>query len=127
MIHIHEEDVPLSTGVDSKLVRMAKVLGADICTTDHNLSSVADVQGIDVLNIHELAAALRSSFAAGESLRIRLVKEGKEPGQAIGYSDDGSMVVVSAAAGRIGQDVQVEIKSVLQTQSGRMAFADLKG
>ncbi len=127
MVHIHEEDMPLGSGVDSKLIRMAKVLGADICTTDYNLGSVADVQGIKVLNIHELAAALRSMFAAGDILRIHLLKEGKEQGQAIGYSDDGSMVVVAAAAGRVGQDVSVEIKSVLQTQSGRMAFADLKG
>ncbi len=127
MLHIHEEDVPLGSGVDSKLVRMAKVLGADICTTDYNLGSVADVQGIKVLNIHVLASAVRSMFTAGDILHIHLIKGGKEQGQAIGYSDDGSMVVVAAASDRIGQDVNVEIKSVLQTQSGRMAFADLKG
>lgn len=123
-IRIHEDDV--AGEVDSKLVRLAKVLDAKICTTDYNLAHVAHLAGVVILNINELANALKILVVAGEELDIRLVKDGKEAHQAVGYLDDGTMVVVAEAKRQIGQKVKVTVSSVLQTQGGRMVFAKLK-
>ena len=124
---IHEDDIPGDQGVDTKLVQLAKMLEAHICTTDYNLSHIASIQGVDVLNINELVNALRPVVFAGEELEVRLLKEGKEPNQAVGYMDDGTMVVVGDARKLIGQKAKVVINSVLQTQSGQMIFAKLQG
>ena len=122
---IHEDDVPGDHAVDTKIVQLAKMMEARICTTDYNLSRIASIQGVEVLNINELVNAVRPVVFAGEELEVRLVKEGKEANQAVGYMDDGGMVVVSDGRKLIGQKVQVTVTSVLQTQSGRIIFAKL--
>jgi len=125
-IAIHEQDFSETTEVDAKLVLLAKLLDAKILTVDFNLNRVASIQGIKVLNINELANALKPVVFPGEQMHIKLIKEGKEHNQAIGYLDDGTMVVVEDARRLIGQDVQVAVTSVLQTQAGRMIFTKLE-
>lgn len=122
-IKIDEEDFPEIAEVDAKLVKLAKVLEAKIVTNDFNLNKVAQIQGIKVLNINELANALRPVVLPGEMLEIKLVREGKEQNQAVAYLDDGTMVVVEDAQKLIGRTVKVTITSVLQTTAGRMIFA----
>jgi len=125
-ISIHEDDIPGDQDVDTKLVRLAKMLDGRVCTTDHNLSRIAVIQGVQVLNINELVTAVKPMVYAGEEMDVRLIKEGKEANQAIGYTEDGTMVVVSDARSSIGQTVPVIVNSVLQTQQGRMIFARLR-
>ncbi len=125
-IKIHEEDFPEITEVDAKLVKLAKVLDAKIITNDFNLNKVAQFQDVRVLNINELANALRPVVLPEEIMEIRLVREGKEPNQAVAYLDDGTMVVVEEAKRAIGQMVKITVVSVLQTAAGRMIFAKLK-
>ncbi len=122
-IHIHEDELTEETDVDAKLMKLAKILDAKICTTDFNLGRIAALRGIEILNINELVDSVKSVVYAGESLEIKLVREGKEQGQALGYMDDGTMVVVSNARSLIGKKVAVCVKSVLQTQAGKMVFA----
>jgi uncharacterized protein YacL len=124
-VKIHEEDFEDNLGVDAKLVRLAKLINAKILTTDFNLNRVAELQGVKVLNINELANALRPVFLPGEQLGVKLVKEGKEHNQAVAYLDDGTMVVVEQAGRLIGHTVKATVTSVLQTQAGRMIFAKL--
>jgi len=124
-VHIHEEDFPESLSVDEKLIKLAKVLSGKVLTNDFNLNKVAELQGVTILNINELAQALRPVMLPGELLEVRLVKEGKEHNQAIGYLDDGTMIVVDNAKKFLGQSVKVEVTSVLQTVAGRMIFAKL--
>jgi len=121
-ITIHEQDFLETSEVDAKLVLLAKLLEAKILTVDFNLNRVASIQGIKVLNINELANALKPVVFPGEEMHIKLIKEGKEHNQAIGYLDDGTMVVVEDARRLMGQDVKVLVTSVLQTQAGRMIF-----
>ncbi|MFH0935436.1 MAG: TRAM domain-containing protein [Candidatus Omnitrophota bacterium] len=125
-IALHEEDFPDTKEVDAKLVKLAKLMEAKILTVDFNLNRVAGIQGIKVLNINELANALKSVVFPGEEMRIKLLKEGKEHNQAIGYLEDGTMVVVEDARRHIGQEVKVAVTSVLQTQAGRMIFTKLE-
>jgi len=125
-IALHEEDFPEINEVDAKLVRLAKLLEAKILTVDFNLNRVATIQGIKVLNINELANAMKPVVFPGEQMQIKLMKEGKEHNQAVGYLDDGTMVVVEDARRLIGQDVKVVVTSVLQTQAGRMIFTKLE-
>ena len=116
-----------SGGVDSRLIELAKKHGGMICTIDFNLSKVAKVEGIDVLNINELAKSLRMAFLPGEKISLELVQKGQESRQAVGYLADGTMVVVEQAAGSIGTSVEVEIIRSLQTAAGRMMFAKKVG
>lgn len=125
-ITIHEQDFTETTEVDAKLVLLAKLLEAKILTVDFNLNRVASIQGIKVLNINELANALKPVVFPGEEMQIKLIKEGKEHNQAIGYLEDGTMVVVEDARRLLGQDVKVTVTSVLQTQAGRMIFTKLE-
>jgi uncharacterized protein YacL len=125
-IVIHEGDFPETSEVDAKLVKLAKVMEAKILTVDFNLNRVASIQGIKVLNINELANALKPVVFPGEEMQIKIIKEGKEHNQAIGYLDDGTMVVVEDARRLIGQEVKVAVTSVLQTQAGRMIFTKLE-
>lgn len=125
-ITIHEEDFPEVSEVDAKLVKLAKLLEGKILTVDFNLNRVASIQGIKVLNINELANALKPVVFPGEQMQIKLIKEGKEHNQAVGYLDDGTMVVVEDARRLIGQEVKVAVTSVLQTQAGRMIFTKLE-
>lgn len=125
-ITIHEQDFTTTNEVDAKLVLLAKLLEGKILTVDFNLNRVASIQGIKVLNINELANALKPVVFPGEEMHIKLIKEGKEHNQAVGYLDDGTMVVVEDARKLIGQDVRVAVTSVLQTQAGRMIFTKLE-
>jgi uncharacterized protein YacL len=125
-IAIHEQDFTETTEVDAKLVLLAKLLEAKILTVDFNLNRVASIQGIKVLNINELANALKPVVFPGEEMRIKLIKEGKEHNQAVGYLEDGTMVVVEDARRLLGQDVKVSVTSVLQTQAGRMIFTKVE-
>lgn len=125
-ISLNEEDFPEIAEVDAKLVKLAKLLEAKILTVDYNLNRVATIQEIKVLNINELANALKPVVFPGEQMQIKLIKEGKEHNQAVGYLDDGTMVVVEDARRLIGQEVRVAVTSVLQTQAGRMIFTKLE-
>jgi len=127
-IRIHEDEIqnPEETGgVDAQLIRLAKMMDACIYTLDFNLCRVAALRGIEILNINELVNALKPVVLPGEEMKVRLLREGKEPHQALAYTDDGTMIVVSEAGHLIGQDVSVNIVSVLQTQAGRIIFAKL--
>lgn len=126
-VKIHEEDFPEINEVDAKLVKLAKVLDAKVITNDFNLNKVAQLQNVKVLNVNELANALRPVVLPEEIMEIRLVREGKEHNQAVAYLDDGTMVVVEEAKRAIGQKpVKVTVTSVLQTTAGRMIFAKLQ-
>ncbi|MBQ8417719.1 MAG: PIN/TRAM domain-containing protein [Phascolarctobacterium sp.] len=109
--------------VDSKLVRLAKQTDSSIMTNDFNLNKVAEIQGIKVLNINELANAIKPVVISGEEMSVYLVKEGKEPGQAVAYLDDGTMIVVENGRRFVGCSIEVIVTSVLQTAAGRMIFA----
>jgi uncharacterized protein YacL len=126
-VTIHEEDFPDVREVDAKLVKLAKLLEARIFTVDFNLNRVAAIQGVKVLNINELANVLKPVVFPGETMEIKLLKEGKEHNQAVGYLDDGTMVVAEDARRFIGQTVKVAVTSVLQTQAGRMIFTKIEG
>jgi uncharacterized protein YacL len=121
-IHIHDEDIAGVAETDSKLVRLAKIMGARVVTTDYNLNKIAQLQGVGVLNVNELAQALRPVILPGELLEVRPMKEGKEANQSVAYLDDGTMVVVEGGRHLIGQTVQGLVTSVLQTAAGRMVF-----
>ena len=121
-ITISEEEIPEVPEVDAKLVKLAKLLEAKILTVDFNLNRVASLDGIKVLNINELANALKPVVFPGEIMQIKLIKEGKEHNQAVGYLEDGTMVVVEDARRFLGQELKVMVTSVLQTQAGRMIF-----
>lgn len=125
-IAVNEEDFPEVAEVDAKLVKLAKLVEAKILTVDFNLNRIATFQGVKVLNINELANVLKPVVFPGEELHIKLIKEGKEHNQAIGYLDDGTMVVVEDARRMLGQDVKVAVTSVLQTQAGRMIFTKIE-
>lgn len=113
-------------GVDAKLVRLAKQSKSDIITNDYNLNKVAGIQGVKVLNIHELANAIKPVVMSGEEINVYLVKEGKEQHQAVAYLDDGTMIVVENGRPHIGTLITVVVTSVLQTSAGRMIFAKVK-
>lgn len=124
---IHEtaaEDVDL--GTDARLVRIAKVLKARLLTNDHALTQVARLQRVAVLNLADLARALRPSVVAGDQIDLHLVKEGREPHQAVGYLPDGTMIVVNHARAYVGKTRTVIVSSALQTAAGRLIFAELK-
>ncbi len=120
---IHEEDFPDIGDVDSKLVKLARVLEARIVTVDFNLNRIAELQNVKVLNINELSNSLRAVVLPGESIDVKPMKEGKEHNQAVAYLEDGTMVVVEDARRYIGQTLKVMVTSILQTQAGRMVFA----
>lgn len=124
-VKIHELDFPEFNTVDAKLVKMGQVLQAKVFTNDYNLNKVAELQGVKVLNINDLANALKPVVMPGEEMEIKILKEGKEQEQGVAYLDDGTMVVVDNGRRRLGHTVKVTITSVLQTQAGRMIFAKL--
>ncbi|MCA9085109.1 MAG: PIN/TRAM domain-containing protein [Planctomycetaceae bacterium] len=111
-----------STAVDHKLVELAKQLRGGVITNDFNLNKVASVQGIPVINLNDVANALRPRFIPGERLRLKIIKEGEGPGQGVGYLDDGTMVVCEGASNMIGRDIDSIVSSVLQSSAGRMIF-----
>lgn len=123
IMKIYDKDYPHIKEVDAKILELAKELDAKVATTDFNLSKVAALQGVSILNVNDLAAALKSVVLPGDSLNIFLAKEGKEKAQAVGYLDDGTMVVVDEGRKHIGKRVMVYVNSILQTPAGRMIFA----
>jgi len=124
-LKISDEDFPEIPEVDSKIVKLAKILNAKVLTNDYNLNKIAELQGVTVLNINDLVNALKMVVLPGELMETRLLKEGKEHNQAIGYLEDGMMVVVDNAKHLLGQTLNVEVTSALQTSAGRMIFAKL--
>lgn len=123
---IVDNDFPKIREVDAKLVELGKALGAKILTNDFNLNKVAELQGVPVLNINQLANAVKPVVLPGEFLSVYILKEGKEYGQGVAYLDDGTMVVVDNARRYLGSTVEVCVTSVLQTTAGRMIFTRLK-
>ncbi|MEW5766841.1 MAG: TRAM domain-containing protein [bacterium] len=121
-VKIKETDYPDLRDVDAKLVRLGKESGGKILTNDYNLNKVAELEGASVLNINELAEALKPVVLPGEEMSVHIIKEGKEPGQGVAYLDDGTMVVVDNGQEHIGEKVTVSVTSVLQTTAGRMIF-----
>ncbi len=126
-LEILDLDVPGVPEVDAKLVRVCLDRGHALLTLDTNLAKAAALAGVSVLNLHALALALRPPVAAGDDVDVLLIKPGKEPGQAVGYLDDGSMVVVDGGRTRIGRDVRVHVTSVLTTANGRLVFGKPTG
>jgi len=124
-VRIEDLDLP-EKEVDLKLVRLAEMKDAKIITNDYNLNKIASIRGVTALNLNELAAALKPVFLPGEEIKIRLVKRGKEIGQAVGYLDDGTMVVVDNGSTKIGREVTCTVTSLLQTAAGRMIFSKVK-
>ena len=123
-MEIYDQDLAAFAGqpVDMKLVILAKHLGGKLLTNDYNLNKVARVQDVPVMNLNDLANALKPVFLPGERIEVQVVKPGEEPGQGIGYLDDGTMVVVEAGRNHIGKQVALTVTSVLQTSAGRMVF-----
>ena len=125
-VKIHEGDFPEETGVDGKLVRLARALGAKLFTNDYNLGKIAELQSVQYVNINDLASRLKPVILPGEAFGLRIVREGRDKGQGVGYLNDGTMVVVNHAQNLIGQQVEVQVMSLLQTGAGVIVFAELK-
>ena len=125
-IAIDETDYPDLDEVDVKLLRLCRDKGGTVVTNDYNLNKVAGVTGIRVLNINDLANAVKPMLMAGEELNVQIVREGKEPGQGVAYLDDGTMIVVENGRRYVGQNAAVVVTTVLQTSAGRMIFTKLK-
>lgn len=125
-VRITDMDIEGVHEVDDKLVLLAKQLHCPIVTNDYNLNRVAELQGVRVLNINELANAVKALLLPGESLAVKIVQEGKEVGQGVGYLDDGTMVVVADGKSHLDQEMTVIVTKVLQTAAGRMLFARLE-
>lgn len=125
-VELSDADPPAS-GADAKLVSLARTLGIPIMTNDYGLNRVAELQGVRVLNVNDLAKAVRPVVLPGEEISVRIGHEGKEPGQGVGYLEDGTMIVVEGGARSIGTELPVQVMRVLQTVGGRMIFAQPKG
>jgi uncharacterized protein YacL len=125
-VKIHDGDFPDEPEVDTKLVRLARNLNAKLFTNDYNLGKIAELQSVNHVNLHDLAKTMRVVLLPGEVLSLRIVREGKDKGQGVGYLADGTMVVVNNAHSAIGQQVEVQVQSLLQTGAGVIVFADLK-
>lgn len=125
-VKIHDGDFPDEAEVDSKLVRLARVLGASLFTTDYNLGKIAELQSVRYVNVNEVANALKAVVLPGEVLSLRIVREGKDKGQGLAYTPDGTMVVVNHAQHFVGQQIEVQVQSLIQTGAGVIIFADVK-
>jgi len=123
---IHEDDGEPGAEVDALLVQLARQLHCPIVTNDYNLNRVAGLQGVQVLNVNELANAVKSIVLPGQELTLRVLQEGKEVGQGVGYLEDGTMVVVENGRRAVGTTIPVMVSRVLQTAAGRMVFAQLR-
>ncbi|HKY88623.1 MAG TPA: PIN domain-containing protein [Candidatus Limnocylindrales bacterium] len=122
-VEVTDADVPGVTEVDGKLVALARAARGAILTTDFNLNRVADLQGIRVLNVNSLANAMKPAFLPGDELRVKVIQEGKEPGQGVAFLDDGTMIVVESGSRFLDRELDVLVTRVLQTVAGRMVFA----
>lgn len=124
-LEVSDQDFPEAHSVDGKLIRMGRALDWPVITTDYNLSKIAEIQGVRVLNINELANVLKPVALPGESLTVKIIRGGTEPGQGVGYLDDGTMVVVEKGKKLVGEEKTVVVTSVLQTPAGKMIFTEL--
>ncbi len=125
-VRIENVQIPPDAEVDSELLKLAKQLGGKVITIDFNLNKVASLQGLSVLNINELANAVKPIALPGEDMVVQVIKDGKENGQGIGYMDDGTMIVIDGGRRHIGETLNVTVTSILQTAAGRMIFAKPK-
>jgi len=125
-VKIHEADFPEATEVDAKLILLTRALGAKLFTNDYNLGKIAELQSVPYVNIHELARAMKPAILPGETYRLKIVREGRDKGQGIGYLNDGTMVVVNNAYPFIGQQIEVQVQSLVQTGAGVLVFAEIK-
>ena len=125
-VKITDLDVENLQNADDKLVVLAKQLSCPILTNDFNLNSVARLQGVTVLNINELANAIKTVILPGETINVRIIQEGKERDQGVAYLNDGTMIVVENGQRMIDKDVDVNVTKVLQTSAGRMIFAKIE-
>ena len=125
-VKIHDGDFPEETGVDAKLVRLARNLNAKLFTNDFNLGKIAELQSVSHVNLHEIAKFLKAVILPGEVLNLKIVREGKDKGQGVGYLADGTMVVVNNGHSQIGHQVDVQVQSLIQTGAGVIVFADIR-
>ncbi len=125
-VRIVDRDYPKIKDVDAKLIALTKEMGGKLVTTDYNLHKLAEVQGVQVLNVNQLATGLKPILLPGEVLKVKVIKEGTEAGQGVGYLDDGTMVVVENGKRQMGKTIEVIITSVLQNPSGRIFFSKIK-
>jgi len=125
-VKIHDGDFPEEKEVDAKLVRLARNLNAKLFTNDYNLGKIAELQSVSYVNIHEVSKAFKTALIPGEIFHLKLVREGKDKGQGVGYLNDGTMVVVNHGHSLIGQEVDVQVQSLLQTGAGVIVFAEIK-
>lgn len=122
-VHIVQDDPEEAQRVDEKLIALAKQWNCPIITNDYNLNRVASLQGVSVLNLNELANAVKTALIPGESLHVRIIQPGREARQGVGYLDDGTMVVVEDGIDFMDRTIEVTVTKVLQTAAGRMIFA----
>lgn len=125
-VSFETRDPDQTAEVDVKLVLLARELGGHVVTTDLNLNKVAELQGVSVLNVNDLATALRPHYLNGEEITVRIVQAGKQPGQGVGYLEDGTMVLVENARRHIGEDVGITVTNAIQNSQGRMIFGKLR-
>jgi uncharacterized protein YacL len=125
-VRIHDGDFPDEKDVDAKLVRLARNLNARLFTNDYNLTKVAELQKVNCVNLHEVAKSLKVILLPGEILQLKIVREGKDKGQGIGYLPDGTMVIVNNGQPHIGQQIEAQVQTLLQTGAGIIVFADMK-
>jgi len=127
-VGVHDKAAPeMQDGVDSRLVRLAKAIGGDLVTNDHNLNRVASLQDVRVLNLNDLSLSLRPNVLPQEHLTLAIVREGNQFGQGIGYLDDGTMVIVENGKNHIGITTEVMVTQVIQTERGKLIFAEVEG
>lgn len=127
IVVVSQHDITDDIATDDKLVKLARKIGADLCTTDYNLNKVAQIEGVKVLNLNELANAVRPVALPGEKKRVKIVQRGSNKDQGVGYMEDGSMIVVEGASRAIGKHVDVQVSRYIQTDAGKMLFAKKLG
>ncbi len=125
-VRIHDGDFPEEKGVDAKLVRLARNLNAKLYTNDYNLAKVAGLQNVSSVNLHEISHLMKAALIPGEVVQLKIVREGRDKGQGIGYLPDGTMVIVNHAQDQIGQAVNAHVLSTVQTGAGVLVFAEVK-
>jgi len=125
-VRIHDGDFPEEKGVDAKLVRLARGLNAKLFTNDYNLAKVAGLQNVNCVNLHEISQLMKAALIPGEIVQLKVVREGRDKGQGIGYLPDGTMVIVNNGQGHVGQTVSAHVLSTVQTGAGVLVFAEVK-
>jgi uncharacterized protein YacL len=125
-VRIHDGDFPEENGVDAKLVRLARNLNAKLFTNDYNLAKVAGLQHVNCVNLHEISHLMKAALIPGEIIQLKVVREGRDKGQGIGYLPDGTMVIVNNGQEHVGQSVGARVLSTVQTGAGVLVFAEVK-